>query len=203
MSVPALWTVDDMAAAMGAERQDTLPATARPLDRYAHRSARVKRSLRWRTAAMATNSFPLALAAKAALAVDRRWARVPTCRRMRRFLSCADVLAALRALAAAARARTHAKVIGVTGSVGKTTHQGSAAACAVEGRRNPRIGSFLQQSLGCAAVARALSARCALCRAGNGHEPRRRDRAAVAPRAPACGASSPLSRRCISNFSVP
>ena len=37
MSAPALWTVDDMAAAMGAERQGTLPADdLRPLDRYPH-----------------------------------------------------------------------------------------------------------------------------------------------------------------------
>ena len=66
-------------------------------------------------------------------------------------------------------------------------HQGSAAARAVEGRRDPRLGRLLQQSLGRAAVARALPGERALCGARNGHESRRRDRAAVAAGAPACG----------------
>ena len=51
---------------------------------------------------------------------------------MRRLLIVPDVLDGLRDLARAARARSQAKIIAVTGSVGKTEHQGGAAACAVE-----------------------------------------------------------------------
>ena len=92
----------------------------------------------------------------------------------------------LRDLAAAARARTQAKVIGVTGSVGKTGTKEALRLALSQGWRDPRLGRLLQQSLGRAAVARALPGERALRGAGNGHEPRRRDRAAVAARPSAC-----------------
>ena len=74
-----------------------------------------------------------------------------------------DVLAALEKLGVAARARSQAKIIAVTGSAGKTTHQGSAAPCAVGGRQGACLGAVLQQSLGRAADAGAHAGRLRLC----------------------------------------
>ena len=65
-------------------------------------------------------------------------------------------------------------------------HQGGAAACAVGGRRNARIGCLLQQSLGRAAVAGALSGLGEVRRVRDRHEPCRRDHAAGETRAAAC-----------------
>jgi len=54
-----------------------------------------------------------------------------------------DVLAALRALAAAARARTHAKVVGVTGSVGKTgTKEALRLALSRDGATHASVASY-------------------------------------------------------------
>ena len=54
-----------------------------------------------------------------------------------------DVLVALRALAAAARARTQAKVIGVTGSVGKTgTKEALRLALATDGETHASVASY-------------------------------------------------------------
>ena len=59
-----------------------------------------------------------------------------------------DVQAALEDLGRAARARTKAKVIAVTGSVGKNIHERDAAPHAGRMRKNPCFGCQLQQSLG-------------------------------------------------------
>src|SRR6202167_6272829 len=120
MSAPALWTTKAMAKAMAAQRQGSLPDSVPGL------------SIDTRSLAPGEAFFAIAgenrdghdfvaaaLTAKAGLAVvaaDRR----------RQFANDAPllvvphVLEGLRDLAAAARARTQAKVIGVTGSVGKT-----------------------------------------------------------------------------------
>ena len=83
-----------------------------------------------------------ALAGKAGLAVvaaDRRDqfpADAP-------LLVVPDVLAALRDLAGAARLRTHAKVIGVTGSVGKTsTKEALRLALAKDGETHASVASY-------------------------------------------------------------
>ena len=109
------------------------------------------------------------------------------CRRMRRCWSCPTCSMGCATLARAARARSQAKIIGVTGSVGKTgTKEALRLALGSDGR-DPCLGRLLQQSLGRAAVARALSADGALRRVRDRHEPCRRDRAADAPGASACG----------------
>ena len=67
----------------------------------------------------------------------------PQCRWTRRFWSCPMCSAALRALAAAARARTQAKVIGVTGSVGKTsTKEALRLALAKDGETHASVASY-------------------------------------------------------------
>jgi UDP-N-acetylmuramoyl-tripeptide--D-alanyl-D-alanine ligase len=120
MTAPALWTTDAMVSAMGAERFGALPEAVFGL------------SIDSRSLAPGDAFFAIqgdnrdghdfvaaALSAKAGLAViaaDRR-SEFPGDAPL---LVVPDVLAALRALAVAARARTQAKVIGVTGSVGKT-----------------------------------------------------------------------------------
>src|SRR5262245_48544058 len=120
MTHPPLWTVDTMAAAMRAERAGSVPASVSGI------------SIDTRTIAPGEAFFAIkgdnrdghdfvtpALKAGAGLAVvaaDRRGqfaADAP-------LLIVSDVLDGLRDLARAARARTAAKVVGVTGSVGKT-----------------------------------------------------------------------------------
>ena len=115
----ALWTVDEMARAMGAEKPGALPAEIGGI------------SIDSRTLAKGEAFFAIqgdnrdghdfvdaALKAGAGLAViarsqAARFAGAPV-------LVVDDALDALRSLARAARARTRAKVIAVTGSVGKT-----------------------------------------------------------------------------------
>ena len=84
-----------------------------------------------------------------------------------------DVLDALGRLAAAARARSDAEIIAVTGSVGKTTTKEMLRACACAVGRGPRLRRLLQQSLGRAADAGAHAGRYALRRLRDRHEPRR------------------------------
>jgi UDP-N-acetylmuramoyl-tripeptide--D-alanyl-D-alanine ligase len=142
MSVPALWTVDDMAAAMGAERQGALSQAVPGL------------SIDTRTIAAGEAFFALAdrrdghefvataLAAKAALAViaAARRADMP---KDAPLLIVPDVLEGLRALAAAARLRTNAKVIGVTGSVGKTsTKEALRLALSKDGETHASVASY-------------------------------------------------------------
>src|SRR5262249_39151781 len=115
-----LWTVDAMAAAMRAERAGALPAAVPGI------------SIDTRTVAAGEAFFAIrgdnrgghefvggALRAGAGLAVvaaDRRGQFPPDAP----LLVVPDVLDGLRDLARAARARTAAKIVGVTGSVGKT-----------------------------------------------------------------------------------
>jgi UDP-N-acetylmuramoyl-tripeptide--D-alanyl-D-alanine ligase len=141
MSAP-LWIVDAMAAAMAAERQGDLPESVSGL------------SIDSRTLVAGDAFFAIkdqrdghefvaaALKAKAALAVvaaDRRVqfpADAP-------LLIVPDVLDGLRGLARAARARTSAKIIGVTGSVGKTgTKEALRLALSKEGETHASVSSY-------------------------------------------------------------
>jgi UDP-N-acetylmuramoyl-tripeptide--D-alanyl-D-alanine ligase len=142
MTARALWTVDAMAAAMGAQRQGALPPSVSGL------------SIDSRTIAPGEAFFAIAdrrdghefvasaFAAHAGLAViaaDRReqFAKDTP------LLIVPDVLAGLRELAAAARARTQAKVIAVTGSVGKTgTKEALRLALAKDGETHASVASY-------------------------------------------------------------
>jgi UDP-N-acetylmuramoyl-tripeptide--D-alanyl-D-alanine ligase len=120
MSADGIWSVDAMAAAMDARGEGALPAHVTGI------------SIDTRTIAPGEAFFAIAgdnrdghdfvadaLAAGAGLAVvaaDKR-ARVPAAAPL---LVVADVLEALRDLARAARARSSAGIVAVTGSVGKT-----------------------------------------------------------------------------------
>jgi UDP-N-acetylmuramoyl-tripeptide--D-alanyl-D-alanine ligase len=139
----ALWTIDDMAAAMRAERQGPLPRAVSGL------------SIDTRTVAPGEAFFAIAgdnrdghafveaaLAAKAGVAVvagDRRGDFANDAP----LLIVPDVLEALRNLATAARLRTSAKVIGVTGSVGKTsTKEALRLALSKDGETHASVASY-------------------------------------------------------------
>jgi UDP-N-acetylmuramoyl-tripeptide--D-alanyl-D-alanine ligase len=142
MSAPGLWTVEDMAAAMVAVRQGPLPPAVSGL------------SIDSRTIGGGEAFFAIAdrrdghefvgaaLAAHASLAVVAagRRAELPIDAPL---LVVPDVLAALRALAAAARARSSATVIAVTGSVGKTsTKEALRLALAKDGETHASVASY-------------------------------------------------------------
>jgi Mur ligase family, catalytic domain len=114
MTARALWTVEAMASAMGAQRQGPLPESVSGLSIDSRTVAPGEAFFAIRGDRRDGHDFVVdALAAKAALAVvaaDRR-AQFPADAPL---LIVSDVLGALRDLAAAARARTHGKVIGVT-----------------------------------------------------------------------------------------
>jgi UDP-N-acetylmuramoyl-tripeptide--D-alanyl-D-alanine ligase len=143
MSAPALWTIDAMAGAMGAQRQGPLPASVCGL------------SIDSRSIALGEAFFAIhgdhrdghefvsaALAAKAAVAVvaAERRAQFPADAPL---LVVPDVLTGLRDLAAAARARMGGKVIGVTGSVGKTgTKEALRLALSKDGETHASVASY-------------------------------------------------------------
>jgi UDP-N-acetylmuramoyl-tripeptide--D-alanyl-D-alanine ligase len=142
MSGP-LWTVEAMAQAMGAERAGTLPdaVTGISID---------SRSISPSEAFFAITGesrdghdfVPAALERDAALAVvaAERRAALPTDARL---LVVPDVLEGLRDLARAARVRADAKVIGVTGSVGKTgTKEALRLALSRSGETHASVASY-------------------------------------------------------------
>jgi UDP-N-acetylmuramoyl-tripeptide--D-alanyl-D-alanine ligase len=143
MSVEPLWSVEAMAQAMCAERAGVLPAVATGI------------SIDSRSIAPGEAFFAIAgdnrdghafvagaLAAGAGLAViaaDKR-AAFPA---QAPLLVVPDVLAALYDLARAARARSPARVIGVTGSVGKTsTKEALRVALAADGETHASVASY-------------------------------------------------------------
>jgi len=142
MSARALWTVEDMASAMGAERQGALPRTAPGISIDSRTIGRGEAFFAIADRRDGHEFVAAALAAKAGLAVvaASRRAELP---KDAPLLVVPDVLAALRALAAAARARTKAKVIGVTGSVGKTsTKEALRLALSKDGETHASVASY-------------------------------------------------------------
>jgi UDP-N-acetylmuramoyl-tripeptide--D-alanyl-D-alanine ligase len=143
MTAPALWTIDAMANAMGAARQGRLPASISGLSIDSRSVGPGEAFFAIRGEHRDGHEFvPAALSAKAAFAVvaaDRRAqfaADAP-------LLIVPDVLAALRNLAAAARARLSGKVIGVTGSVGKTgTKEALRLALSKDGETHASVASY-------------------------------------------------------------
>jgi UDP-N-acetylmuramoyl-tripeptide--D-alanyl-D-alanine ligase len=143
MSAPALWTLDAMAAAMRADRHGALPPAIAGISIDS-------RSIQPGEAFFAIHGdsrdghefVPAALAAKAGLAVVAagRRAEFPADAPL---LTVPNVLAALRGLAAASRARSQAKIIGVTGSVGKTgTKEALRLALAKDGETHASFASY-------------------------------------------------------------
>jgi UDP-N-acetylmuramoyl-tripeptide--D-alanyl-D-alanine ligase len=141
--VTPLWTVDAMASAMAAERQGALPQSISGI------------SIDTRTIVPGEAFFAIqgdsrdghqfvaaALGAHAGLAV------VAASRRGdfsadARLLVVPDVMTALRDLAGAARARSQAKVIAVTGSVGKTgTKEALRLALSKDGETHASVASY-------------------------------------------------------------
>ena len=143
MSEP-LWTVEAMAAAMGAQRQGALPPAAVP-----------GLSIDSRTVEAGDAFFAIqgdsrdghafvesALQKGAGLAVVATGKR-STLPKDAPLLAVPDVLEGLRALARAARARSRAKLIGVTGSVGKTgTKEALRLALSSAGETHTSIASY-------------------------------------------------------------
>jgi UDP-N-acetylmuramoyl-tripeptide--D-alanyl-D-alanine ligase len=143
MSAPALWTIEAMASAMGAERQGPLPASVSGLSIDSRSIAPGEAFFAIHGDHRDGHEFvPAALAAHAALAVvaaDRR-AQFPSDAPL---LVVPDVLAGLRDLAAAARVRMRGKVIGVTGSAGKTgTKEALRLALSKDGETHASVASY-------------------------------------------------------------
>ena len=146
MTARALWTMDAMASAIGAERQGQLPAALTGLSIDSRSIAPGDAFFAIRGDRRDGHDFVSdALAAKAALAVvaaDRRAQFPPDAP----LLVVSDVLIALQALAAAARSRMRGKVIGITGSVGKTgTKEALRLALSKDGETHASIASYNNQ----------------------------------------------------------
>jgi len=143
MSAPALWTVDAMAAAMGADRQGPLPVGVSGISIDTRTVGREEAFFAIRGDHRDGHDFvPSALTAGAAVAIvaANRRVELPSDAPL---LVVPDVLSALRALAAAARARTDAKIIAVTGSVGKTgTKEALRLALAKDGETHASVSSY-------------------------------------------------------------
>src|SRR5579864_4200222 len=139
----ALWTVEAMATAMAAARHGALPQsvsgisidtrTIKPGEAFFAIQGDNRDGHQFVTAALA------AKAGVAVVAADRR-GQFP---HDAPLLVVPDVLAALRDLANAARQRTGAKVIGVTGSVGKTsTKEALRLALSKDGKTHASAASY-------------------------------------------------------------
>jgi UDP-N-acetylmuramoyl-tripeptide--D-alanyl-D-alanine ligase len=141
--VTALWTTADMAAAMRAERQGALPETIGGISIDTRTLDRGDAFFAIKGDARDGHDFvPQALGAGAGLAVVSREKRndfpadAP-------LLIVDDVLEGLRDLGRAARARSQAQVIAVTGSVGKTsTKEALRLALSADGETHASAASY-------------------------------------------------------------
>ena len=139
----ALWTIDDMAAAMRAGKSGALPVGVSGLSIDSRSLAKGEAFFAIKGDNRDGHDFvEAALKSGAGLAVVARDQRG-------RFAADApllivtDVLEALRDLARAARARSHAKVIAVTGSVGKTsTKEALRLALGADGETHASAASY-------------------------------------------------------------
>ena len=143
LAMTVLWTTDAMVAAMRAEKSGALPADVPGI------------SIDSRTLAKGDAFFAIqgenrdghdfveaALKSGAGLAVIAR-AQAARFAANAPLLAVDDVLAALRDLARAARARSQAKVIAVTGSVGKTsTKEALLLALSADGETHASAASY-------------------------------------------------------------
>ncbi len=142
MSDGALWSTEAMAAAMSAQPQGPLPAGVNGLSIDTRSIGRGDAFFAITGVRDGHDFVDAALKAGAGLAVvakDKRAQFVADAP----LLVVDDVLAALRRLAVAARARTTAKVIAVTGSVGKTsTKEALRVALAPDGETHASVASY-------------------------------------------------------------
>ncbi len=142
MTPRALWDVDAMAAAMRAARQGPLPRSVCGLSIDSRSIVPGEAFFALADRRDGHDFVAAALAAGAGLAVvaaDRRAQFLEDAP----LLIVPDVLAGLRDLAAAARARTPARIIGVTGSVGKTsTKEALRLALSSDGETHASIASY-------------------------------------------------------------
>jgi UDP-N-acetylmuramoyl-tripeptide--D-alanyl-D-alanine ligase len=140
---PPLWTVEAMAAAMRGARTGPLPHSVCGISIDSRTVAAGEAFFAIKGESRDGHDFvPAAIEAGAALAVveSRQGARfdakVP-------LLLVDDVLGALRDLARAARKRTHASIVAVTGSVGKTgTKEALRLALAKQGETHASAASY-------------------------------------------------------------
>jgi UDP-N-acetylmuramoyl-tripeptide--D-alanyl-D-alanine ligase len=138
-----LWTIDALTQAMRAERAGALPASVAGISIDSRSIAAGEAFFAIAGDNRDGHDFvPAALAAGAGLAVvaAEKRAKFPASAPL---LIVTDVLAALRELAQAARARSQAKFIGVTGSVGKTsTKEALRLALAADGETHASVASY-------------------------------------------------------------
>jgi UDP-N-acetylmuramoyl-tripeptide--D-alanyl-D-alanine ligase len=138
-----LWTVDAMVQAMRAKRAGALPASVSGISIDSRTIGRGEAFFAIKGDARDGHDFvPAALAAGGGLAVVAAEKRdgLP---KGTPLLLVSDVLEGLRDLARAARARTQAKVIGITGSVGKTgTKEALRLALAPSGETHASVASY-------------------------------------------------------------
>jgi UDP-N-acetylmuramoyl-tripeptide--D-alanyl-D-alanine ligase len=143
MSARPLWTIDAMARAMRADCAGPLPEAIDGLSIDTRTIGRGDAFFAIKGDNRDGHDFvPSALAAGAGLAVVAAGQRAAMAAQAP-LLVVPDVLEALRDLARAARARTDAKVIGVTGSVGKTgTKEALRLALAPSGETHASAASY-------------------------------------------------------------
>ncbi|MGH6674342.1 MAG: UDP-N-acetylmuramoylalanyl-D-glutamyl-2,6-diaminopimelate--D-alanyl-D-alanine ligase [Xanthobacteraceae bacterium] len=142
MTARALWTIDAMAAAMGVERQGVLPQSVSGISIDSRSIGPGEAFFAIADRRDGHEFVASALAAQAALAVVAADRRAQFAKEAP-LLVVPDVLAGLRDLAAAARARSKATVIGVTGSVGKTgTKEALRLALSTDGETHASVASY-------------------------------------------------------------
>ncbi len=139
----ALWTIDDMAAAMRADRLGALPADIGGISIDSRSLAKGDAFFAIQGENRDGHDFvEAALKAGAGLAVVAR-AQAARFAADAALLVVDDVLEGLRDLARAARARSHAKIIAVTGSVGKTsTKDALRLALSADGETHASAASY-------------------------------------------------------------
>ncbi len=143
MSGVALWTIEAMASAMRARREGALPDSVQGLSIDSRHIGPGEAFFAIKGDNRDGHEFvPAALSAGAVLAVvaaDKR-DQFP---KDAPLLVVPDVLEGLRDLARASRARSKAKVIGITGSVGKTsTKEALRLALSREGETHASVASY-------------------------------------------------------------
>jgi UDP-N-acetylmuramoyl-tripeptide--D-alanyl-D-alanine ligase len=138
-----LWTLDDMAAATHADKSGALPADVPGISIDSRSIAKGEAFFAIQGDNRDGHDFvEAALKGGAGVAVVARHKRAALAADAP-LLLVADVLEALRDLGRAARARSHAKVIGVTGSVGKTgTKEALRLALGADGETHASASSY-------------------------------------------------------------